>query len=298
MGRPRLEVSAVQVVATVLAAVTGALLASYLGVVGTIAGTAVASGASTMATAVYRHYLGRTRDRFHEVRAHRTEPESAGETATAPPVGEASPATRQEPVQPTRRQPAVTDARVPTFTAARVATFTPHGDKAGQGKPADRGRPASVDGADRTQVMGAASRFRTWRGQLWNRRVLVRYWLPALAAFVLVTGGITGFGLAAGKPVSSVVWGKSGSGTSAGSAVTGGSSSGSTTKHTTTNPSGQPSSDASTATRQASPSTSATPTTGPSASSSTAATPDASPSAAVTSSASSTTAAGNNRTGG
>lgn len=66
MARPRLDTSGVQVTAAVLASVTGALLASSLGTVGTIAGTAIASGISTVMAAVYRHYLSRTKDRIRE----------------------------------------------------------------------------------------------------------------------------------------------------------------------------------------------------------------------------------------
>jgi hypothetical protein len=60
----RFDLSASQVAASVLATVTGALAASYLGVAGTLIGAAVASFAGTTGTAVYRHYLGRTEARL------------------------------------------------------------------------------------------------------------------------------------------------------------------------------------------------------------------------------------------
>jgi hypothetical protein len=273
MSRPRLEVSAIQVVATVLAAVTGALLASYLGVVGTITGTAVASGASTMATAIYRHYLGRTKERFQEVApviAKRTRlPEG-------PLTHGAAPATRQPMPSP------ATNAGVPTFTAARVPTFTPHGDQAaGQTRPTRVDAPATASDAGRvrpTSVDGIGGLVPRWR-RLWNRRLLVRYWIPAFAAFVVVIGGITGFELAVGKPVSSVVWGKSGGGTSVGNAFSGssdGSSSPAPAGHKTS-ATEQPSSGAPSATVHASSPTSASPTPASSASSGAAATPSASP---------------------
>jgi hypothetical protein len=66
MARPRLDTNGIQVIAAVLASVTGALLASSLGTVGTISGTAIASGISTVMAAVYRHYLGRTKDRIRD----------------------------------------------------------------------------------------------------------------------------------------------------------------------------------------------------------------------------------------
>lgn len=151
MSRPRLEVSGVQLIATVLAAVTGALLASFLGVVGTIAGTAIASAASTLGTAIYRHYLGRTKDRIRDV---------------APVIV---------------RQWRPPESRAATRMSDRVEVVDVPVDHSG------------------------------------HRRIWPRYGLPALAAFVLVLGCITGFELVSGKPISSEVWGKSGSGTSIGS---------------------------------------------------------------------------------
>jgi hypothetical protein len=60
----RFEVNAVQVLASALAAVTGAIAASYLGIAGTIVGAAVMSVASTAVAAVYKHYLGRGHERL------------------------------------------------------------------------------------------------------------------------------------------------------------------------------------------------------------------------------------------
>src|SRR5579875_3220718 len=65
--RPRLELSTVQVIASAGAAVTGAVLTSYLGDGGTILGTAVGSVASTTGFAVYKHYLARTREKVTPV---------------------------------------------------------------------------------------------------------------------------------------------------------------------------------------------------------------------------------------
>src|ERR1700753_655971 len=67
--RPKagIELNAVQVVASMAAAVTGAILTSYLGDGGTILGTAVGSGASTAGFAVYKHYLVRTKDKVAPV---------------------------------------------------------------------------------------------------------------------------------------------------------------------------------------------------------------------------------------
>ncbi len=61
-NRPSIELNTVQVVASMGAAVTGAILTSYLGNGGTIVGTAVGAGASTAGFAVYKHYLARTKE--------------------------------------------------------------------------------------------------------------------------------------------------------------------------------------------------------------------------------------------
>jgi hypothetical protein len=60
----RPELSATHVLASTLAAVSGAIAASSLGVAGTIAGAALASGLSTVGTALYDQALRRTRDRL------------------------------------------------------------------------------------------------------------------------------------------------------------------------------------------------------------------------------------------
>jgi hypothetical protein len=66
-NRPSIELNTVQVVASMGAAVTGAILTSYLGNGGTIVGTAVGAGASTAGFAVYKHYLARTKEKVAPV---------------------------------------------------------------------------------------------------------------------------------------------------------------------------------------------------------------------------------------
>jgi hypothetical protein len=65
MSGPRgLHLSGTQVIASVLATLTGAIAASYLGVGGTLVGAAVGSISSTMGTEIYRHYLQRSQERL------------------------------------------------------------------------------------------------------------------------------------------------------------------------------------------------------------------------------------------
>jgi hypothetical protein len=70
----RIDVSTLQVVAGVLASVTGALAASFLGVAGTIIGTALISLVSTLGAAWYRYVLGRSHERIRSVAADKIAP--------------------------------------------------------------------------------------------------------------------------------------------------------------------------------------------------------------------------------
>lgn len=66
--RPALRLSFSQLTAACLATVSGALAASFLGIYGTIIGTAVMSVISTTGGVVYQHYLDRTRKRLRVTR--------------------------------------------------------------------------------------------------------------------------------------------------------------------------------------------------------------------------------------
>jgi hypothetical protein len=95
MSGPRgLHLSGTQVIASVLATLTGAIAASYLGVAGTLIGAALGSIASTLGTEIYRHYLLRSQEGLKsagEILVHRTTGEH---TATQ------YPATEQTATQP------------------------------------------------------------------------------------------------------------------------------------------------------------------------------------------------------
>ena len=66
MNGRRIDLSATQVIASLLAAVTGAIAASTLGIAGTIIGTAVMSVASTAVASIYKHYIARSRERLRK----------------------------------------------------------------------------------------------------------------------------------------------------------------------------------------------------------------------------------------
>lgn len=63
------DISLVQVVATALAAVTSMLLASYIGIAGSVIGVAVASVVSTTAASLYKHFLRESAEKIKEIPA-------------------------------------------------------------------------------------------------------------------------------------------------------------------------------------------------------------------------------------
>ena len=84
MASRRLNLSGVQVSAGLLATLTGAVAASYLGVGGTLIGAAIGSLASTVGGEIYRHYLGRTHERLRgavDVHRYRTARSAVGRQA-------------------------------------------------------------------------------------------------------------------------------------------------------------------------------------------------------------------------
>lgn len=140
--RPRIELNTVQVVASMAAAVTGAVLTSYLGDGGTIVGTAVGSGASTAGFAVYKHYLARTKEKVAPVivdRARQWAPASTTQASRGrgSPTGGASPGTGRT------QDPATRTAASPNRAA-------------NGGNEPSAGRYASGASADQTRPMSAA----------------------------------------------------------------------------------------------------------------------------------------------
>lgn len=173
---PRLGLSASQIVATALAAVTATFAASYLGVAGTLIGAAVSSIVSVVGGSIYTRSLDRTHESLRRVPARRT-----GTTFTAVEPAAESGAAR----------PAESGAARP---AARVSAGPPT--------------------TQRTQVVDlptgpGVSDPRTGRERLpWRPLVLA-----SAGIFVIVIAAVVGFELVTGQPISATVRGESGSGT-------------------------------------------------------------------------------------
>jgi hypothetical protein len=90
--RPRFELSATQLLATALAAITATVAASFLGVTGTVIGAALASVVSAIGTAVYTHSLHHTRARVREAVPGRWREPASGDDNEPP---ETQPRVRQ-----------------------------------------------------------------------------------------------------------------------------------------------------------------------------------------------------------
>jgi hypothetical protein len=265
MSGPRgIHLSGTQVIASVLATLTGAIAASYLGVGGTLIGAALGSIASTTGTEIYRHYLLRSQQRIKaagEVLYHRTtgthtvtqhsetqpngvtQPSGASqgnETQTA--AGGRHAAHQDRPDQETvswRHQypdgaPDAAERRlIPGLTALRqngqTTRWAAGGDRddvTGPGHTASTRAGGQV--GDGEPGSGSPAAGGGQGGGHWWDGVSRRQWLTyggiTLGAFVVVIAVITIFELSVGKPVDAVVWGKHATGTSVGNVVSGHSS--------------------------------------------------------------------------
>lgn len=183
--RRPLDLSLIQVSASALATVVGALLASELGVYGTIAGAAVVSIGATCGGAILQHFFQRTgeeiRSRVPAVAAplkppRQAKPTSAKPLRADPPERSPIPAQTFDPFDPGGEHTRLMAAVAPPDPAEAVSTY--------------RGR--------------STLRPRGWRG----------YALLTGLAFTLAMGTVTVVELVAGKPLTAVVRNEPGSGTS------------------------------------------------------------------------------------
>jgi hypothetical protein len=212
MSRRRIELSGTQVIASMLAAVTGAIAASYTGIAGTMIGVAVMSVVSTAGSAVYKHYLARSQERLHSAavviapaiaplashnaaagqrrRASEHARAAAGQSRASEHARAAAGHSRADGHYPEPGWPATgdQDATQPIRSAG------PGHDHAA--------RPGAPDGAGQA-APGARPRWRPIAG-------------AALGVFILTLGGITAVEVAAGKPLDALIWGRNISGTTIG----------------------------------------------------------------------------------
>ncbi|MFI6583926.1 hypothetical protein [Embleya sp. NPDC050493] len=163
--RRRIDVNAVQVVGSALAAISSAFLLSTLGVAGTVIGAALASVVATVGSAVYVHLFRRTGEQLRDVRA----------TLSPPHEGGPSPDPAAVPNRPTgvaeRRQ------------AFDETVLLPVGDY--ERLDPDAGAPGGASRAD-------AARTQAPPGDVGDRRVwLGRSLVGAVLVFVVAMGVVT-----------------------------------------------------------------------------------------------------------
>src|SRR5579875_1866048 len=246
MSGRRIDLSATQVIASVLAAVTGAIAASYLGVAGTIIGTAVMSVAGTAGAAIYKHVLGRGQEKLKSAAAQMSPAAYRRPRRTADPASaetEILPAYREWRRPPSAGPATRWDTGRATEPLAGPGTRWGAG-RGGQTVPAGWTRPVGGNGAGQLDWRAAATRRDTLtggpgagrpgpRGSAGGRR-RPRWLVPAAAAlgvFLAVLGLVTAFEAAAGKPLDALIWGRHGTGTSVGSLVSGSTGGGGSTQH-------------------------------------------------------------------
>jgi hypothetical protein len=269
MSGRRIDLSATQVIASMLAAVTGAVAASTLGIAGTVIGAAVMSVASTAVAAVYKHYIARSRERLR----------AAAESARIPPLvgGGAAAAIRrlQRVTQTAQQTDQTTTAKVPGerhvagADADKTEVFPAVGFSQHRWHDADRANGFARhphDGADGKAgepdadhaAVGTAAPEEVSRSR-WRRPLVLAG--VALGIFLLAMGGITAFEAVAGKPLDAIVGGKPNSGTTVGSLI-GGQSAHTAPRRTTPAPTPAPGASTS-PTPTPTPSPTPTPTTTP-----------------------------------
>ncbi|WP_217199360.1 hypothetical protein [Streptomyces buecherae] len=158
----RLELSVAQVAGSALAAVAAAVLASRLGVYGTIIGAGVVSVVATAGGSVFQHFFHRTGEQLRVVTVHhrpraRQVPHTGdgapeATRASAPPSRHANTSARRSPAPgAAHRAPAPADGRGPDAPRDETATRPlPMAD-------ADRTRPLPRSDLERTRMMPRAS---------------------------------------------------------------------------------------------------------------------------------------------
>lgn len=182
-GRRRIDLSVAQVAASALATVVGAVLASELGVYGTILGAAVVSIGATTGGALFQHLFKRTGEQLR----------GAVDRTAAP--GHVANGLRQVP------EPG------PAPTAPTARHPGRYSDRQSDRQSAAPAAPPSAEWSS-PQVVRARRRW-TWKS----------YATVSALVFTLAMVPILAFELATGQPVSATVKGGSGTGTSLGGTV-------------------------------------------------------------------------------
>ena len=236
MASRRLNLSAIQVSAGILAALTGAIAASFLGVGGTLVGAGVGSLASTVGGEVYKHYLERTHERLRgavDVRRYRTARSAVVGRVDPAVVGRVDPAVAQNRLGVTsRRQEDGADAaetqvlKVPRPAAPEQGAVTtsrttspndPMGNSPTETFAAVDGLPQAMP-AGTAAAMASAAAAKDGKGKRPRWLVLTAI---TVGTFLIAVAVITVIELSAGKNLNAIVTNRSGGGTTVGGVVGG-----------------------------------------------------------------------------
>ena len=228
MASRRLNLSAIQVSAGILAALTGAIAASFLGVGGTLVGAGVGSLASTVGGEVYKHYLERTHERLRgavDVRRYRT--------ARSAVVGRVDPVVAQNRLGVTsRRQEDGADAaetqvlKVPrpgapeqgaVTTSGTTSPNDPMGNSPTETFAAVDGLPQAMP-AGTAAAMASAAAAKDGKGKRPRWLVLTAI---TVGTFLIAVAVITVIELSAGKNLNALLTNRPGGGTTVGGVVGG-----------------------------------------------------------------------------
>ncbi|MFE7142745.1 hypothetical protein ACFVAG_33845 [Streptomyces sp. NPDC057644] len=151
----RIDLSLPQVAGSAVAAVAAAVLASQLGVYGTIAGAGVMSVVATCGGSVFQHFFRRTGEQIREVTVQVTHPEGRQvtvHTKETTPAGQRAAAQRTEPEPPGPADDAATV--LPTVDPGTVPAVIPDAESTQVLKPLDTDRTQLLDLGDaRTRML-------------------------------------------------------------------------------------------------------------------------------------------------
>ncbi|WP_069169175.1 hypothetical protein [Streptomyces griseus] len=248
----RIDLSLPQVAGSAVAAVAAAVMASQLGVYGTIAGAGVMSVVATCGGSVFQHFFRRTGEQIREVTVHVKQPGGRQVTvrtrdttpAAAKPRDDATTVLRRARPEPDRTPPVTNDPERTQLLGA-FAPDLPGADpertrwlrqadadrtrllrqtapvRPGPSGPAGRDRAQGVtNDPEATALFGQAAEPSDLYSEAHTHGTRVRGWkrpvLAAVAVFVVAMGGITAYELASGNDLSG------GGGTTVGSVVRGG----------------------------------------------------------------------------
>ncbi|MBO0828149.1 MAG: hypothetical protein J2P24_10245 [Streptosporangiales bacterium] len=191
--KPRIELSAVQVVGGALAASSAAVAASLLGVAGTVIGAAVASIVTTIAGAMYTHSMRRGRVALE--RARTTHLTHLGRL----PGGKPGSTAATEPLTKAETEPVTAPVTEAEATPEPETKPEPAASEDAERDDTATGAGASTEPADDAEATRTGWRERFHR--LNARKVAI----TAACTLVLALGVITGVEALMGQPISSAL---------------------------------------------------------------------------------------------